>query len=384
MESTGAHENGAGPWAVVVLGAVLLVGFLLNFWHEVERLDGRTLPILAVTLGVTLSLVVGYTGFRLRDDGYGPAANRRIAGWTLAGAAFTATTSGLTILIRIGEGRVVEEPTFDLLVSAAVGALAGVVAGRYAARAAHEAREAERARDAFEFINGMLRHELLNGVNVIGAYADELDRRTDSEDDTDRDIEAIRSAATHLADLVHSIRPAAEAFASGRSLEPVDLGPVLRERVEAARTARPGARIETDVADGVHVDANEALDNVFANLLNNAIEHNDTTDPRVTVELEADGRTATVRIGDDGPGIPDDRKETVFEPRTGSDHGFGLYLVRTLVVSYGGTIRVEDNDPRGSVFVVELPRRREPSRSPGDEERPMDDGTDRAGAVPTP
>jgi len=75
----------------------------------------------------------------------------------------------------------------------------------------------------------------------------------------------------------------------------------------------------------------------------------------VTVALEADGRTATVRVGDDGPGIPDDRKETVFEPRTGTDHGFGLYLVRTLVVSYGGEIRVEDNEPRGSVFLVELP-----------------------------
>ncbi len=75
----------------------------------------------------------------------------------------------------------------------------------------------------------------------------------------------------------------------------------------------------------------------------------------MTVALEADGRIAAVRVGDDGPGIPDDRKEAVFEPRTGSDHGFGLYLVRTLVVSYGGEIRAEDNDPRGSVFLVELP-----------------------------
>ena len=75
----------------------------------------------------------------------------------------------------------------------------------------------------------------------------------------------------------------------------------------------------------------------------------------MTVALEADGRTATVRVGDDGPSIPDDRKETVFEPRTGTDHGFGLYLVRTLVVTYGWEIRVEDNDPRGSVFLVELP-----------------------------
>ena len=66
-----------------------------------------------------------------------------------------------------------------------------------------------------------------------------------------------------------------------------------------------------------------------------------------------------MRVGDDGPGIPDDRKTAVFgkgEKGPGSDGtGLGLYLVRTLVVSYGGEIRVEDNDPRGSVFLVELP-----------------------------
>ncbi|MEF8843735.1 MAG: HAMP domain-containing sensor histidine kinase [Haloarculaceae archaeon] len=296
MEPSGVREYGTGPWVVVALGAALLAGFLVNFWYELGNVTGRVFPVLAVTLGVTLSLAVGYAGLHLRAAGLGPRANRRVAGWTLA----------------------------------------GVAVGRYAARATHEAREARRARDAFEFINGMLRHELLNGVNVIRAYADELARRTDGgEQEAAADVEAIRGPANHLADLVCTIRPAAEAFASERSIEPVDLGAVLRDRFETTRAARPSVELEADIDPGVHVEANEALDNVFANLLNNAIEHNDTPDPRVTVTVEADERTATVRVGDDGPGVPDDRKEAVFEPRTGSDHGFGLYLVRTLVASYG-------------------------------------------------
>jgi signal transduction histidine kinase len=356
MESTGVREHGAGPWLIVGLGVAFLVGFLVHFRNELGHVDDRTLPVLAVMLGTVLSVTLGYAGLRLRRDGFDPAANRRIAVWAVSGAAFTAATSLLTVLIRVGGGHVVEDPGFDLLVSAAVGALAGVAVGRYAARAEREAREARRARDAFEFINGMLRHELLNGVNVIGAYADELARRTDGgEGDVGGDIEAIRGASTHLADLVHAIRPAADAFASGRSLEPVDLSSVLEERIEATRAARPGVTVDADIPPGVHVEANEALGNVFANLLNNAVEHNDSDAPRVTVSLETGGRTATVRVGDDGPGIPEDRKEGVFEPRTGSDHGFGLYLVRTLVASYGGGIHVEDNEPRGSVFVVELP-----------------------------
>jgi signal transduction histidine kinase len=344
---------------VVGLAAAILAGFLVEFWHHLEHTDGGPFPVLAVTLGAVLSLTLAYSGFRLRTGGLSPAANRRITGWTLTGAAFTAATSGLTVLIRVAEGHVVEEPVLGLLVSTGVGGIAGLVVGRFAVRAASEAREARRARDAFEFVNGMLRHELLNGVNVIGAYADELDRRADDgERAASDDVEAIRNAADHLAELVDSIRPAADAFAARRSLEPIEVGALLEERIETARTARPSADIRADLAPDVHVEANEALDNVFANLLNNAVEHNDSPQPRVTVTLATDERTVTVRVGDDGPGIPDDRKEDVFEPRTGNDHGFGLYLVRTLVTSYGGTVRVEDNEPRGSVFVVDLPRTR--------------------------
>jgi signal transduction histidine kinase len=65
-----------------------------------------------------------------------------------------------------------------------------------------------------------------------------------------------------------------------------------------------------------------------------------------------------IRVADNGPGIPDDQKETVFgKGEKGLDSqgsGIGLYLVQTLVTTYGGSIWIEDNDPEGSVFAVEL------------------------------
>jgi signal transduction histidine kinase len=79
----------------------------------------------------------------------------------------------------------------------------------------------------------------------------------------------------------------------------------------------------------------------------------------VQISTALDEGTATVAIADNGPGIPDDRKETIFgKGEKGLDSpgtGLGLYLVRTLVEQYGGDIWVEDNDPEGSVFYVELP-----------------------------
>jgi signal transduction histidine kinase len=66
-----------------------------------------------------------------------------------------------------------------------------------------------------------------------------------------------------------------------------------------------------------------------------------------------------VEIADNGPGIPDSRKETIFgKGESGLESagtGIGLYLVDSLVEAPGGDVWVEDNDPAGSRFVVELP-----------------------------
>jgi signal transduction histidine kinase len=101
------------------------------------------------------------------------------------------------------------------------------------------------------------------------------------------------------------------------------------------------------------------LSSVFRNLLKNAVQHNDTDDPEVTVSATTGDGTVEVAVADNGPGVPDERKEEIFgqgeKGLESSGTGIGLYLVRTLVERYGGDVRVEDNDPEGSVFVVRLP-----------------------------
>jgi signal transduction histidine kinase len=98
---------------------------------------------------------------------------------------------------------------------------------------------------------------------------------------------------------------------------------------------------------------------VFRNLLKNAIQHNDKAVAEVTVSATEQDDVVAIRIADNGPGVSDDQKATLFGKgerdleSTGS--GMGLYLVDTLVTSYGGEVWIEDNDPEGSIFVVELP-----------------------------
>jgi signal transduction histidine kinase len=109
----------------------------------------------------------------------------------------------------------------------------------------------------------------------------------------------------------------------------------------------------------------ERMHQVVANLLDNAVRHS-PADGRVWLSAHAatDGVT-TIEVADEGPGIPADEVERVFErfhrtdaARAARDGGtgLGLAIARWIVDAHGGTIRVRERDPRGCRVVVELPR----------------------------
>jgi signal transduction histidine kinase len=142
------------------------------------------------------------------------------------------------------------------------------------------------------------------------------------------------------------------------SLRRVDLTETLRDQARTLRATDESVTVETAVPDGLTVRADELLSDVFANLLSNAVEHNDGDEPRVWVEAERADEAVVVRIADDGPGIPDGMKDAVFRRDDTDIHdniagsGFGLFFVDTMVEKYGGAVEVRDRDPTGSVFVL--------------------------------
>ena len=86
------------------------------------------------------------------------------------------------------------------------------------------------------------------------------------------------------------------------------------------------------------------------NLVENAVEH-DADDLRVHVAIKPGVDTVRSRVLDDGPGIADERRARMFDDD--SLEG-GFPLVEALVDGYDGTVCVEDDEPRGTIFVVEL------------------------------
>jgi signal transduction histidine kinase len=221
--------------------------------------------------------------------------------------------------------------------------------------------ERGRAADQLRILNQIMRHDVRNDMNVVLGWADILEDHVD-EDGADF-LDRITRASHHAVDLTVTMRDFIAALGSAESpeLEPVALGPVLEGEIETRRATHPNAEIRLvgDVPE-VNVVANDLLTSVFRNVLNNAVQHNDSDVPMVTIDVSAEDESVRVRIADNGPGIPAERAADLFgrtRDEPGSDGGgVGLYLVDRLVTQFGGTIRYEDNEPRGSVFIIELQR----------------------------
>ncbi|MGQ3329386.1 MULTISPECIES: sensor histidine kinase [Halorubrum] len=224
---------------------------------------------------------------------------------------------------------------------------------------ANAAERLKRQRDDLRLLNQVMRHDIRNDLQLVEAYAELLDDHVDEEGE--EYLSVIKESARNAVGLTTSARDLAQVMLRDEA-EPtsVSLSRELSQQVEEVRSAYPGAVVTVEGSfPECEVVGDEMLGSVFRNVLRNAIQHNDETPAEVVVSaVERDGEVA-VRIADNGPGIPEDHREEVFgKGEKGLDSpgaGIGLYLVRSLVDLYGGDVWIEDNEPKGTVFVITLP-----------------------------
>jgi two-component system osmolarity sensor histidine kinase EnvZ len=146
------------------------------------------------------------------------------------------------------------------------------------------------------------------------------------------------------------------AFARGEGTEqaePVDLSAVLEEVAAGAR--RSGAEVEVAAPPALTVllRAN-AVRRAITNLVDNARRHAH----RVALAAMPQGRMVFVTVDDDGPGIPPERRETVFRPfesDAAGGTGLGLTIARDIVRAHGGEIVLEDSPLGGLRARIRLP-----------------------------
>ena len=223
----------------------------------------------------------------------------------------------------------------------------------------HNEEELRRKKEELTFINRIVSHDIKNDVNVISGWAGVLTDHTDPA--AIEMVERIKNTSDHIAELAQIAKDFVDSIegTTDINLEAIDLGDTVDTEVSKLRSKHDTVSIAVDDIDAV-VRANELLSSVIANLLTNAIRHNDTGNTKIEITADRTATAIVVRIADNGPGVPDSEKEAVFEKgRKGADSpgsGIGLYLVSKLVDQYNGRIWVEDTEPTGAVFAVELQR----------------------------
>ncbi len=193
-----------------------------------------------------------------------------------------------------------------------------------------------------------------------------------------RDLQAVKGNNEYLDTPIEVLQRSAQLIQNVRKLQKLREGVFKTQDVDVCRLladvqrefgAVPHKAIALNMngCECCHVRANELLHDVFANLVSNAIKHTgDRADIVMDMGIveEGDDRFCHVAVEDNGPGIPDDFKEKIFTrtlkgTANAKGMGLGLYLVKSLVDSYGGRVWVEDrvqgDYTKGARFVVMLP-----------------------------
>ena len=235
---------------------------------------------------------------------------------------------------------------------------------RYAVERERQQRRLKRRNEELALLNQIVRHDIKNDVTVILGWGDGLREHVDPAGEPY--LERMMSAGDHITGIAETVGDFLEILEGDKQpeLQPIGLGRLLETEIEKTRSAHESATVSVtgDLPHGLNVAATELLSSIFRNLLNNAVIHNDSNQPVVTVTVEVEPETVTVGIADNGPGIPESQRDEVFGrgemglQSPGS--GIGLYLVDTLVDMYDGDVHLEDDDPEGSVFTVTLHRAR--------------------------
>ena len=218
----------------------------------------------------------------------------------------------------------------------------------------------ETQRDNLDILNQVVRHDIRNDLQLIQAYTDMVFEADMLDDPHKEYLSKVRQATNNAISLTTTARDLADVMLqTDTDHKPVPLTQVLEQQIDRIRSEQDATVVTVnETLSHVEVVADDLLEAVFRNLLKNAVQHNDKNIPEITIETTVEDDTVTVRVADNGPGVSEKHKAEIFgrgnQGLESEGTGIGLYLVKTLVSRYGGTVSVEDNDPIGAVFIVEL------------------------------
>lgn len=198
--------------------------------------------------------------------------------------------------------------------------------------------------DYAKLLNSILRHDMMNNLTSIISYSEILEEKVE-EDAEKKFIEKINKTAWRGVNLINKIKELEGSM--GEELKSYTLSEVIGDLAK-------GSEVELKLEGDAVILANEGIYTVFENLFSNSVKHGGAS--RIFVRIEETSDKVIVEFQDNGRGVPLEIMDRIFEKgfSTSNSTGLGLYIVKKLVESYGGKIRLED--PKGAKFVIEFPK----------------------------
>jgi signal transduction histidine kinase len=206
-------------------------------------------------------------------------------------------------------------------------------------------REVERQNERLNEFASFVSHDLQSPLNVARGRLDQAQSECASDH-----LDAVATAHERMATLIDDLLTWAKHGDPVTETEPVDLSDAVGW--SWATVDAPNARLLCDTDLTVEADPGR-FQQVLENLFRNAAEHADEPSPDVTVTVgECEGG---IYVADDGPGIPVDERDQVFESgyTTAEDGtGFGLSIVRQIAEAHGWRIDLMASDSGGARFEI--------------------------------
>ena len=218
-------------------------------------------------------------------------------------------------------------------------------------------------------------HEIKNPLTPIALSAERIRRHLDrATPDDPASIEVVRSCADTITGAVETVRRLVDEFSTLARFpvakpQPADINAVIENALSMFNGRLDGIGVHTSLASDlprVMADS-EAIKRAVANLVDNAAEASQGSVVReieISTVLVASRDAIEISVADTGHGVTRELKEKLFLPYFSTKKrgtGLGLAIVSRIVEDHHGSIRVEENHPVGTRFIVELPVVLEPT-----------------------
>jgi hypothetical protein len=218
-------------------------------------------------------------------------------------------------------------------------------------------------------------HEIKNPLTPIALSAERIQRHLERATAPDKaTLDIVRSCAETIASAVETVRRLVDDFSTlarfpASSPHPADINEVIESALAMFNGRLDGIGLHKSLAPGlpkVMADA-EAIKRAVANLVDNAAEAMQDAlvrEIQISTALVASREAVEITIADTGHGVTRELKERLFLPYFSTRKrgtGLGLAIVSRVIEEHHGSIRVEENQPVGARFIVELPVVSEPA-----------------------